>query len=232
MQESKGRNCSIFCVMYNRTNGIERRPVNLYFAVISGQHVSWTDQCLNLHHKCSTSETCKGAVEQIPGQKHASRSQVHILKRGSSSLSKCTGSFKSNPCSFKQVRETTQFSVRWHKDTNTVFHPQQYFSNLYEEIPSLNLTINNKEWLFVHIQVYNVTHLQCTCEGHGWDRLYHFCIMVVPMDIFKITFHLKYKDDFIYSPPWYKPISYILGTPQVGGAEAELSLNLSTLDGL
>jgi len=32
------------------------------------------------------------------------------------------------------------------------------------------------------------------------DRLYHFCIRVIPMNIFKITFHLKYKGFLIYFP--------------------------------
>lgn len=50
------------------------------------------------------------------------------------------------------------------------------------------------------------------------------------MDILKITFHLKYEDFFV-PPTSYKPISYIPGTPQTGGAEAEVSPDVSILDG-
>lgn len=121
LQDFKGRNFSLFHLKYNGTNYTERRPANLFVAT-SGQHTSWTDSCLNLHHKCSTSETWASCGSNSWSERGL-QEPSSFPQRGCRGLSEHPGSFKPNSCGFSRVRETKQFSVQWHKETYILYSP-------------------------------------------------------------------------------------------------------------
>lgn len=135
------------------------------------EHSSWTDWCLDL--------TINAAL-----QKHASKvwGRRNMLREAKFISSKEANVAWVNVlahsnlihAALNRIWETKQFLLV-SLGHLTDFLPIAVFLRFAWRNTQFKHERKTKQWLFVYIQVCNVTYLQYTFEGHGSDRLYNSC---------------------------------------------------------